>query len=107
MRKQLRVFTVLALFVCLSEPAARAQSSAFFQAVTNLHPIGYWPLNETTAPPASKPAAVNSGTLGTADNGAYNDGAFPGVAGALAGDADKAGLFSGASGVNPRVTVPY
>ena len=72
-----------------------------------LNPIGYWPLDRTTAPPGSKPAAVNSGSLGTADNGTYTDGAFPGVAGALAGDSDTAGFFSGATGFNPMMSAPY
>ncbi|HSU53817.1 MAG TPA: LamG-like jellyroll fold domain-containing protein, partial [Candidatus Dormibacteraeota bacterium] len=106
MRKVLLTIALTCLAL-LANTTAWAQSGAFFQAVTNLHPIGYWPLTETTSPPGSKPAANNSGTLGAADNGAYNDGAFPGVAGALAGVSDTAGLFSGASGVNSRVTVPY
>ena len=41
--------------------------SAYFQAVTNLNPAGYWPLNETVQPPApfaSSLVASNSGTLG-------------------------------------------
>lgn len=87
--------------------SASAQSGAFFQAVTNLNPLGYWPLTETNAPPGSKPAAANSGSLGAADNGAYSDGAFPGVPGALAGESDTAGFFSGASGINPKIQVPY
>ena len=85
--------------------AIRAQN--FSNAIVALNPVGYWPLNETTAPPSSKPAAVNSGTLGATDNGTYTDGAFPGVKGALAGDSDTAALFSGASGFNPMIQVPY
>ena len=47
---------------------------AYFQAVTNLNPIGYWPLNETAQPPAPFAASIvasNSGTLGATGNGYY------------------------------------
>jgi hypothetical protein len=107
MRKDLLLLCFLALLAGLAQPPAHAQSGAYFQAVTNLHPIGYWPLTENTSPPGSKQPAVNSGTLGTADNGTYSDGAFPGVTGALAGDSDKAGLFSGAPAVSSHVALPY
>jgi hypothetical protein len=107
MRKQLNLILMVGALALLAAPAARAQPGAFFQAVTNLHPLGYWTLNETNAPPGSKPSAANSGTLGAADNGTYTDGAFPGTKGALAGDVDTAGLFSGASGLNPMVQAPY
>ena len=105
MHKQIVVPTLCSLLSLVLATAVQAQS--FFHAVTNLNPVGYWPLNETTAPPASKPAAVNAGTLGAADNGTYSDGAIPGVAGALAGDSEGGCLFSGATGVNPRMTAPY
>jgi hypothetical protein len=105
MRKQMIVPTLCSLLALALATAVQAQS--FFNAVTNLHPVGYWPLNETTAPPASKPAAINAGTLGAADNGTYTDGAIPGVAGSLAGDAEGGCLFSGATGVNPRMAAPY
>jgi hypothetical protein len=104
MRKELKLVLAAGALLVLAA-TSRAQSGAFFQAVTNLNPLGYWPLNETTAPPGSKPNALNFGSL--ADNGTYSDGAFPGVPGALAGDADTGGLFSGASGLNPKVQVPY
>ncbi|PWU09492.1 MAG: hypothetical protein C5B50_27325 [Verrucomicrobia bacterium] len=106
MRKQFNSLVTIASLALLASFNAGAQS-AFFQAVTNLNPLGYWPLTETNAPPGSKPAAANSGTLGGADNGLYKDGAFPGVKGALAGDSDSAALFSGASGFNPLMQVPY
>src|SRR5258708_778126 len=36
----------------LAGPTAKAQS-AYFQAVTNLNPVAYWPLQETVQPPAA------------------------------------------------------
>jgi hypothetical protein len=60
----------LALFAAQT---SRAQS-AYFQAVTNLNPVGYWPLNETAQPPppfSSGIVASNSGSAGIAGNGYY------------------------------------
>ena len=72
MRKQLVPLSVLATLalVCLTEPSAHAQSGPFFQAVTNLHPIAYWPLHEAVAPPPAD-VATNLGTLGAAGNAPY------------------------------------
>lgn len=81
------------------------QTGTYFRAVTNLNPIGYWPLNETNVPPAAKPPAINQGSLGTLDNGTYSDGAFPGATGAIAGDNDLAAVFSGA--FHSAVLAPY
>jgi hypothetical protein len=85
----------------------QAQSGAYFNAVTNLNPVFYLPLNETVAPLASTPAAINQGILGTVDNGTYTHGAFPGVPGALTGDPDTGGLFTGASGSSPHMSAAY
>jgi hypothetical protein len=49
-------------------------TSAYFEAVTNLHPAGYWPLNETAQPPAAfsvTHTAENLGSLGAQANGYY------------------------------------
>jgi len=47
-----------------------AQGQAFSNAVMALHPLAYWPLQETNLPPASPVTQVqNYGTLGTAENG--------------------------------------
>ncbi len=55
--------------------SAQAQpSSPYFQAVTNLSPAGYWPLNESVPPPspfAFSNVAVNLGTLGGQADGYY------------------------------------
>ena len=63
-------------------------------------PVGYWPLNETVQPPASKPAA-NAGSLGTTGNGQYLFGPRSGLLftptlgepGALTGTANTSALF--------------
>jgi hypothetical protein len=93
------------LILLITTLSARAQTGTYFQALTNLNPVGYWPLNETNLPPPVKPQAVNQGSLGAADNATYADGAFPGVAGALASDSDLAAVFSGA--VHSDLLAPY
>lgn len=93
------------LVIFLVAFTAAGQTGTYFQAVTNLNPIGYWPLNETNVPPPGKPPAINQGSLGTVDNGNYSDGAFPGVSGAIAGDGDQAAVFSGA--FHSDVLAPY
>jgi hypothetical protein len=45
-------------------------SGSYFTAVTNLNPVGYWPLHETIQP-APFYDAQNIGTLGAAGNAAY------------------------------------
>src|SRR5438874_4145882 len=103
MRKQLLLFSALTTLACLNGPMARGQSGPFFQAITNLHPIAYWPLHETNAPPPPD-VATNYGTLGSAGNAAYPvSGVIRQQAGALT-DGDSA-LQTDASG--NVVTYPY
>ena len=99
----MRKFTLLVIstlyLACLGGITARAQSSGkFFNAVTNLNPIGYWPLSENVQPPATPPVTSNLGSLGATGNGQYLGGVFPGVTGALAGSADTAAGFDRSSG---------
>ncbi len=73
--------------------------SAYFQAMTNLHPTAYWPMHET-APAARGSMETNYGTLGSLGDGYYADWAFGTnvnrqVAGALAHDPDPATGFQG------------
>ena len=79
-------------------PTARADYSS---TVNSFGPVGYWPLNETNAPPSN--VATNLGTLGATGNGAYGGGITNGIAGALVGSSDTAASFSGTGGL----TVPY
>src|SRR6266496_2565736 len=76
--------------------------SAYFQAVTNLNPVGYWPMHEVAAP-AQGNIETNYGTLGLLGTGYYpdwaqNTGAFTrGNPGALAGDSDPSVFFTRAT----------
>jgi hypothetical protein len=49
-----------------------AQPSAYFRAVTNLNPAGYWPMHES-APPAAGDIETNYGRLGVLGTGFYPD----------------------------------
>ena len=97
---------------------ARAQSSLFFQAVTNLNPVGYWPMHEIEAP-APGDIETNYGSLGLLGTGYYPDWVtgqsqigikrqFPG---ALAGDTDTAAYFtqpnSNGGGTTNSLYVPH
>ena len=83
--------------------AVHAQS-AYYDAVTALNPVAYWPLTETTAPPATAPVLTNLGSLGAAYNASINNSVFFGESGALAGSADTADGFDGQSA---SASVPY
>src|SRR5215471_19987731 len=92
----------LSLILLASVATGRAQSS-YFQAVTNLHPVGYWPMHEVEAPvPGS--VETNLGTLGVLGTGYYTDWLtnnnsattriIHGFPGALANDSDPAVFFA-------------
>src|SRR5689334_24307859 len=68
--KKLLLFSLITLSSCMGQLLAQAQSGPYFQGVTNLHPIAYWPLHETNAPPLPD-VATNYGTLGAAGNAPY------------------------------------
>lgn len=75
--------------------------SAYFQAVTNLNPVGYWPMHEAT-PPAPGDIETNLGTLGDLGDGFYSRwntsvavSYTNQVPGALANDPDTAVAFKG------------
>lgn len=44
---------ILACVILAGALAANAQNSPYYNAVTALNPVGYWPLQETTQPPAT------------------------------------------------------
>jgi len=65
---------IITLSLLLIAGQAVKGQSPYFKAVTNLNPVGYWPLNETNPPPppfAFSIVATNSGSLGAAGNGYY------------------------------------
>ena len=91
--------------------------SAYFEAVTNLNPVTYWPLNETTQPPNGQYIATNSGTAGAAGNGYY--GSWYQLSGntfyatnriqhtaGITGDGDMALVCSEVTGAGQYVIVP-
>jgi hypothetical protein len=62
----------MAASLVLSGAAVARGQSAYFRAVTNLNPAGYWPMHEVEAP-APGNIETNYGTLGALGNGYYND----------------------------------
>ena len=56
--------------------AVQAQNNDYSNAVMALNPVAYWPLNETTQPPAAY-IATNIGTLGAQGNAYYNSAYYP------------------------------
>src|SRR5260370_15338234 len=89
---------VSALLACLD---AQAQS-AYFQAVTNLNPVAYWPLQETTQPPAAD-VETNRGSLGPLAN-AYISSAMclKGATGVIVSEPGDSSIFIQA---NPPLTL--
>jgi hypothetical protein len=90
----------LTLGFLLVTTIARAQS-AYFQAVTNLNPVGYWPMHETESA-APGPIETNWGTLGAVANAYFGNwqtkgGITNNIPGALASDPDTAESFAGAN----------
>lgn len=75
----------------------------YSNTVASLNPIGYWRLNEATAPPSD--LATNLGTLGAAGSGYYVAGATHAVQGALVAGTDTAANFPNTDG--NRVAVPF
>lgn len=61
----------LAAFLVLVGVASVRAQSAFFQAVTNLNPAAYWPMQETVPPPAAD-IETNWGSLGAVANAYYS-----------------------------------
>ncbi|HTB85183.1 MAG TPA: DUF2341 domain-containing protein [Candidatus Sulfotelmatobacter sp.] len=70
MNKRVLISMMVGALALTTRIEAQAQSP-YFNAVTNLGPVAYWPLNETTQPPAGQYIATNSGSVGTAGNGYY------------------------------------
>lgn len=100
------------MMTALATPAAKAQS-AFFQAVANLHPVAYWPLQETAQPPSAD-VEINLGSLGAAGNAFYSStNVYKGQLGSPADGSDayvvcdgKSGGFLAVPTTDPRTTVP-
>jgi hypothetical protein len=80
---------------------AQAQS-AYFQAATNLNPVAYWPLQETTQPPPAD-VETNRGSLGPLAN-AYISSAMclKGATGVIVSEPSNSSIFIQA---NPPLTL--
>src|SRR5262245_13500074 len=102
----------------LATAASQAQSP-YFQALTNLHPVGYWPMHDV-APPVPGSVETNLGTLGALGNGYYSDWETNNLPttrvvhtrpGALANDSDPAVFFmapgAGGAAGNQCLIVPH
>src|ERR1700749_3047322 len=89
MRKLVAKYSVSAIPVLFAAKMALAQS-AYFQAVTNLNPVAYWPLQETTQPPVAN-VETNIGILGPDANAYYESAnSQQGAPGAIASESDTA-----------------
>jgi hypothetical protein len=96
-------------------PAAAADAStSYFNTVTNLNPVGYWPMHEVEAA-APGDIETNYGSLGPLGTGFYPDWIAGGkaiqhqVPGALANDSDTAvhfGSYNGNSYTNELI-IPH
>jgi hypothetical protein len=97
------------------------QPNTYAYAVEQLNPVAYWPLNETTQPPAGQYIATNYGTLGAAGQGYYQSWYQPLSFGATntfyatncivhvpgaTGDNDKGMWCANASGSGQYVVIP-
>ena len=97
-KKLLSVLVVVSGVLLLATTRMHAQS-AYFQAITNLNPVGYWPMHEVEAA-APGDTETNYGTLGLLGTGYYPDwagatvGIKRGLPGALANDTDTAVSFN-------------
>lgn len=105
MRKQLSMVLAVVSSVLLIERTAQPQS-AFFQAVTNLTPAAYWPLQETAQPPSAD-VETNYGSFGAAGNAYYSStNIFKGRPGPMTGDTTDAVVFSTPTTTGSFLAVP-
>jgi hypothetical protein len=94
--KTLKIFALVSLAM-LAGNMSQAQS-LYSNAVMNLNPVAYWPLQETTQPP-SYDVETNYGSLGSIANAYYaSTNAWHGQSGGIAGDGDTAVRFTAAAG---------
>jgi hypothetical protein len=99
-RQILKLTSMLALI----SSAATTLTADYASTVSNLKPVAFWRLNETTQPPAAD-VAVNAGSLGNSAVGYYLGTAQHPVPGALNGRTDSAVGFDATA--NSVTMVPY
>lgn len=96
MRKPLSTCLAAASLAFLTGTAAYSQS-AYFQAMTNLNPIVYLPLQETTPPPIGD-VETNLGSLGPVANAVYSSTSINKSQGGATADGDTSVLDTDAAG---------
>jgi hypothetical protein len=112
----LRFFTLLAAIALVGffPSAGQAQQSAYYQAVTNLQPVAYLPLQETVQPPIGD-VETNLGSLGPVANAVYSSiNVTKGSTPSATADGDTAAFFLNANAggflavptTDQRVSVP-
>ncbi|HXC34767.1 MAG TPA: LamG domain-containing protein, partial [Candidatus Acidoferrales bacterium] len=110
----LRQFAVAATLILAASTSTQAQVvTNFFQAVTNLSPAAYWPLQETGQPPLAD-VETNLGSFGNIANAIYSSTnaikAQPGVAGGYLSVAfvggSSSGSFLGVPNASPKISLP-
>ncbi len=95
----LRAFTIT-MMLMFAAAAVHAQSaqSAFTNALMQLNPVAYWPLQESAQPPVAD-VETNYGSLGSAANAYYSStNLLPDQPGALPGDSDTSVMLNGGNG---------
>ncbi|MDB6066119.1 MAG: hypothetical protein JWR26_2327 [Pedosphaera sp.] len=99
-KKFIRISGVaLALVLAMVAAFSAVAQSTYFNAVTNLNPVGYWPLQETAQPPISD-VETNLGLLGPVANAYYSSAnAAKGFSSAIVSEpGDAAMLCNGSNG---------
>ena len=112
--KHFREFAVAASLILAASTSTHAQIvTNFFQAVTNLSPAAYWPLQETTQPPLAD-VETNLGSFGNIANAIYSSTnavkAETGVAGGYLAvgfeGGTGSGSFLGVPNASPKISLP-
>lgn len=86
----------------LAWACSHALGQDYSATILSQQPVGYWRLEETTAPTPNNFTASNSGSSGSTDNGTYSADVVRGEPGALFGDTSTSSGF-----LNPGVSVGY
>ncbi len=104
MHKSLKPILLAATAFGLTFLAGQTVRADYSNTVMSFHPVGYWPLNETTAPGAGVTTATNLGTLGTSFNATFQGNVTFGFPGVIVSETDTADGFDGASA---QAKTPY
>ena len=67
---------MIPMIMIMLAPSSTQAQAPYFQAITNLNPVGYWPMHEVE-PAAPGDIETNYGTAGQLANGYYADWVYP------------------------------